>query len=155
MPHDAGKAAPHVVLIDDNDVDQMLYKRLIDRSGRFGEVTSFVYADEALDWLSRAERTPVDLVLLDVNMPRMNGFEFLEAACERLGDDFAKAVVIMLTTSLDPRDRRRAGRHATVKGFFVKPLTPALLEEALSIVGGGSANQSPSARGSAALPARS
>ncbi len=56
-------------------------------------------------------------------MPRMNGFEFLEAAAERFGPQFAKVVVIMLTTSLNPGDRQRAEAFEVVREFLNKPLT--------------------------------
>ena len=117
-----------LLLIDDNDVDQMMYKRIIKRSGLVGETISFLYADEALGFLKRDDCPHIDAVLLDVMMPRMDGFEFLEAVRNEFGDSFKSIVVVMLTTSLNPDDRARAAKYDTVRDFLNKPLTVEHLE---------------------------
>lgn len=118
-----------LLLIDDNELDQMLYKRIIERSGLVDQTLSFYYAEEALAFLERDRDFRVDVILLDINMPRMDGFEFLQAATERLGENFAKAVVVMLTTSLDPKDVERANSFSAVKDFLNKPLTAEHLKQ--------------------------
>lgn len=120
---------PLVMLIDDESFDQSLYRRLIARTGLVGEVMSFTYADEALAYLSAPDSRRADVIFLDINMPRMNGFEFLEAATERLGPEFAKIVVVMLTTSLIEKDRERAAAFPVVRCFINKPLTVEHLQE--------------------------
>jgi CheY-like chemotaxis protein len=114
---------PTVMLIDDEGFDQKMYQRVIARSGLVGRVLPFLYADEALAFLKTPGRDPVDVIFLDINMPRMNGFEFLTAATRDIGADLARIVVIMLTTSLEPRDRERARAFPVVRGFINKPLT--------------------------------
>ena len=111
-----------VMMVDDDQVDQMLYHRIIRRHADVEELVSFNYASDALDYLADEGNPRVDVIFLDVNMPRMTGFEFLEAATERLGPHFAGAVVVMLTTSLDPRDRERAARFDVVRAYVNKPL---------------------------------
>lgn len=111
------------LLIDDNDIDQRYYQRVMRRSGLVGEVKVFSFADEALAFLAANRDLTIDAIFLDINMPRMNGFEFLEAATDQLGPDFAKVVVAMLTTSLNPADRARAESFEVVKAFINKPLT--------------------------------
>lgn len=120
---------PLVMLIDDESFDQSLYRRLIARTGLVGEVMSFTYADEALAYLSAPDSRRADVIFLDINMPRMNGFEFLEAATEQLGPEFAKIVVVMLTTSLIEKDRERAAAFPVVRCFINKPLTVEHLQE--------------------------
>jgi CheY-like chemotaxis protein len=75
-----------------------------------------------------------DVIFLDINMPRMNGFEFLAAAQDLLGAAALPPVVMMLTTSLDPRDRVRASAFAAVKSYINKPLTEAHVGQALDLV---------------------
>lgn len=117
------KRIPIAMIIDDEAFDQKMYRRIIDRSGLVEETLSFSAADLALDYLKANPDKPIDLILLDINMPRMNGFEFLDAATRELGPHFAKACIVMLTTSLDPIDRERASKYEVVRDFLNKPLT--------------------------------
>ena len=117
----AGPRIHRLMMIDDNEIDQMMYRRVIKRSGMVDDVIGFLWASEALEYLLNPEYPTVDLILRDVNMPRMDGFEFLEAASKAVGPDFAP-VVVMLTTSLNPRDYDRAMKHDAVREFLHKPL---------------------------------
>jgi CheY-like chemotaxis protein len=128
---------PHinrVLLIDDEVVDLMIYKRVLNKSGMIDEVKSFSYAEEALQYLAESEGNGVDLIFLDINMPRMNGFEFLEAYQKAIGSGKSVPVMIMLTTSLAESDRERAEACNLVKGFFNKPLTVEQVLEASQLV---------------------
>ena len=112
-----------VMTIDDEPVDQMIYKRVLKRSGIVGNAIDFQLAEDALAYFRMPDHVKPDIVFLDIHMPRMNGFEFLDAAIEEFGDEFAQCVVIMLTTSLDPEDRERAGQYPMVRDYLSKPLT--------------------------------
>ena len=128
-------SGPTAMLVDDDETDQLIYKRVIARSRKLGDVVSFYYADDALDFLKREDRQKIDVIFLDINLPRMTGFEFLETATKELGERFAEAVIIMLTTSLNPKDRERAGKFDVVKSFINKPLTVDDLEDVVAILG--------------------
>ncbi len=67
-------------------------------------------------------------------MPRMNGFEFLDAAVSELGEGFAKVVVAMLTTSLNPKDQKRAFEFDVVKDIINKPLTIENVQKVASLL---------------------
>ena len=125
---DASFPIETLMVIEDNSVDQMICRRIIKRSGMVRKLYPFVYANDALDFLKTKDRPVIDAILLDINMPRMDGFEFLEAATRQLGDNFARMVVVMLTTSLDPRDAKRAENFSVVREYFNKPLVLEHLE---------------------------
>ena len=112
----------HAMLIDDDEIDQRYYQRTLKRSGLVENIHAFTMATEALDFLLQKKQR-MDVIFLDINMPRMTGFEFLERATEELGDRFVDVVIIMLTTSIDPNDRDRAQTYDVVREFLNKPLT--------------------------------
>ena len=124
-----------VMLIDDNAVDQMLYRRILERSGYVRTVLSFLYAEDALDHLEGRGLRGIDLILLDINMPRMNGFEFLNEVDRRWGEEFP-CVVMMLTTSLEQKDEARARSYSMVKGYLHKPLTEDQVLDLASVPNG-------------------
>lgn len=111
-----------VVLVDDSDADNFLHRLVLEEAGLVEDIQIFLYAEDALAYLQRMEPGAVNLILLDINMPRMNGFEFLEAY-QDLGLDPSSIVIIMLTTSINPDDEERARRYRIVKDFLNKPLT--------------------------------
>lgn len=123
-----------VMLIDDESFDLKMYRRIISRSGIEAEVLAFTSAEDALDYLLDPDSPQVALIFLDVNMPRMTGFEFIEAVSSSYGQDFNIPVVLMLTTSLSPTDRARAENLSPIRAFFNKPLTQDHLSNAAAIL---------------------
>ncbi len=121
-------------MIDDDSIDHKLCRRLVERSGLVEDFVGFLSAEEALEHLRDETQQPVDVILLDVNMPRMSGFDFLEAATSQLGAEFAQIVVVMLTTSLDPKDEERARSFSIVRDFCHKPLLIQHLERIHAMV---------------------
>lgn len=111
-----------LISIDDSEFDQLMNERIVARSEMVDEFRTFLDPEQALQFLREKDHRPVDAILLDVNMPRMDGFTFIERAHEEFGPNFAKMVVVMLTTSLSPADRARAEACQVIREFFNKPL---------------------------------
>jgi CheY-like chemotaxis protein len=131
----------HLIVVDDNESDLLFTRIVIQKAGIASKVSVFEDARDAIGYLQRDDHG-VDLILLDINMPGMDGFAFLAAFEEvRRSRQAAPPVVVMLTSSPDPRDRERAFAFASVRDYVVKPIT---VEQAqgfalrLSAVGDGS-----------------
>lgn len=114
-----------VMVVDDSEADLLFTQIVLQRSGEAWQVLPFEGARDALHFLTDAASPPVDLILLDINMPAMNGFEFLDAYEQLRADHRARAVVVMLTSSPDPGDRARALAFASVRGYVQKPIDVA------------------------------
>ena len=111
--------AVEILLVEDNDFDVEAVKRAFRKAEIVNRLHSAVDGVEALDKL-RTSGGPHDkplLILLDINMPRMDGFEFLNAL--RGDEQLRKSVVFMLTTSSYGADRERA-YASNVAGYFLK-----------------------------------
>ncbi len=111
----------NIVLVEDDDVDVMNVQRAFEKANIASPVFRAADGVEALELL-RSPSTPTErrLVLLDLNLPRMNGIEFLR---ELRGDALLRSTpVIVLTTSNDERDKLDAF-ELNVAGYMLKPVT--------------------------------
>ena len=127
-----------ILLIDDNPADNEFHKRKIMKADVCNHIHIVTIAREALNYLIKAgeptesEYFPKpDLIYLDINMPGMNGFEFLKEYKKLDPELKSKAVIIMLSTSLNPDDRERANANKEVTEFQNKPLTVEILHETI------------------------
>lgn len=110
-----------VLVIDDNDADLTWTRLMLDEARVADVVRTFGTGREALAYLEQAW-THVDAVLLDVNMPEMSGFEFLERYTA-LGSTYqVQAMVVILSSSGDARDRAYASKFSCVRGHLIKPI---------------------------------
>ncbi|PJJ59085.1 response regulator [Hymenobacter chitinivorans] len=125
---------PCVLLVDDDPITNFLNQRLLDELHLTEKLLIALNGKEAIALLQEhcaaAEGCPV-LILLDVNMPVMNGFDFLDAYAELPLARQHSSVVIMLSTSLHPRDVQRV-EQLHIGGFLNKPLTREKVHTILS-----------------------
>lgn len=110
-----------VIIIDDNEDDLLFAQISVQRCGHPADLKEFLRAQDALAFLASAELVKPALVLLDINMPVMNGFDFLDAFEQLPIASRANVMVVMLTSSIDERDRQRAFSYASVKDYMLKP----------------------------------
>lgn len=122
-----------IMLVDDNRDDIFFHTRTIRKANPQIEVIPVLDASQALDYLTlaqRGEKPAVDLIFLDINMPGMSGWDFLEAHMSLFGK--AAHAIVMLTTSSREEERVRALTFPSVVDFKTKPLTTEMLHEILS-----------------------
>lgn len=113
-----------IMVVDDDEVFQMLAENTIEEFDSKVKIIRAYDGQEALDILDELETQP-SIILLDVNMPKMNGFGFLEKYKAR---DNRATVVAMHTSSSDDKDRQRAEQYGFVKSYFSKPIEVSDLE---------------------------
>lgn len=73
-------------------------------------------------------KVPPDIIFLDLNMPRMNGWEFLDEYKKIMNNFCKKPIIVLLTTSINPHDKKRAEFISEVAGFENKPLTAEMIQ---------------------------
>jgi CheY-like chemotaxis protein len=115
----------NVMVIDDNQID-LYIAEMVMATTRFAEkVLCMGSAKEALAYLKPLYEKPEELpslIFLDINMPEMTGFDFLNEY-QHLPENIRKrCIIMMLTTSLDENDRKQAESNQFVKRFLNKPL---------------------------------
>jgi CheY-like chemotaxis protein len=120
-----------VMLIDDNPDDNFFHERVIRNNHFTNCVIPKESARAALNYIK--ERSPseekIDIIFLDINMPGMNGWEFLEEY-SKLDEELQQGiVVIMLTTSENAEDKKKAMKWGFTSDFKTKPLTKEMMEE--------------------------
>ncbi len=104
------------------DDSQMVRQQV--RSALAGAGFSVIEAHDGADALSKLDQSGVALLVLDVNMPNMNGLELLEALHKK--DEYAKLAVVMLTTEGQPKLMQQA-KALGAKGWIIKPFKPEQL----------------------------
>jgi CheY-like chemotaxis protein len=120
-----------ILLIDDDEPTNFLNRLTLEQAGFTHTLRVAQSGQEALNYLLNADTNNPrpDLIFLDVNMPAMDGWEFLERYRSLPADRKADIVLIMLTTSLNPDDELRTRAIAEVSGFEHKPLSQYRVEK--------------------------
>ncbi|AEV34485.1 CheY-like receiver domain-containing protein [Owenweeksia hongkongensis DSM 17368] len=124
-----------VMLIDDSHTDRFIHKKLLEIYSIGKEVIEFSGAREAIDYLNDAKnegnKLP-DVILLDVLMPEMNGFDFLTSIKSVYPKLVKPPVIYMLSSTDDESDLKRARSIKMVQKLLRKPFSPETLIKALS-----------------------
>lgn len=118
------------MLIDDNKIDLYIAQRVINKSSFAEEVILMDSAKEAISYFelngNDTENLPC-LIFLDINMPEMNGFEFLEAYHTLPENIKRNCIIMMLTTSVHAEDKDKADNNPYIRNYLNKPLSEAQL----------------------------
>jgi len=124
-----------VLLVDDDDISNFVARDVVEESGLVNDIEVTINGKLALELICKPafnDKKPL-LIFLDINMPVMDGFEFLEEF-EKLTEEQKEGIyIVMLTSSTDENDIVRS-RFFPISGYIAKPLTVDKLEEVVQKV---------------------
>lgn len=125
-----------ILCVDDDPITLMLCKKVITKALFSNEIITALNGEEALNYFDTIERTNPDselkkqprLIFLDLNMPVMGGWEFLDRFNSADYSEFNTIKVIILSSTIDPEDLERAKKYPMVIDFLSKPITVEMLD---------------------------
>ncbi len=122
-----------VLIVDDDALNNLLSKMAIKLVSKESQITDFVIPEAALEFIRSEKTHNADnaevIVFLDINMPTMTGWEFLEAF-DKMGEALKKQYTIyILSSSIDPSDIEKAKENIYVKDFIEKPINKQALHK--------------------------
>ncbi len=125
----------HILLIDDDEINNFISIKLIKKALSNAEISSCLNGKLAIEQLTEMqqnspEKLP-DFILLDINMPIMNGWEFLDEYKRLNIDTTGKSKIFIISSSVFSNDISRARSYPLVKNFISKPLSVEKIREML------------------------
>lgn len=121
------KRLKRILLIDDDDATNFLNKVIISKTNVTEEIIPFQKAVNALEYIQKSDNVP-EIIFLDINMPLMDGWEFMKVY-EKLPENKKGSIIIMLTSSINPDDKKKSIDYKHISGFETKPLSFETVEK--------------------------
>jgi CheY-like chemotaxis protein len=125
----AGKKYHTVMLIDDNEIDNLINQKMIEAASIAENIYTHTGAKSAIEFLRNMEKLEVadkvlpDVIFLDIDMPLMDGFQFLDEFEKLTNVAKRKCKIVMLTSSINPQDFNRSKKYENVRLYLNKPLS--------------------------------
>ena len=132
MPNNKSRPYDLVLSIDDNQIDRYICGTIVEKFNFAKKVIEFDMATKALEYLSENLHIPENIpqiIFLDINMPVMSGFDFLNEISKFPIIIQKTCCIVMLTSSVNPDDLDRAKNNAIVKDYITKPLNKEKLDD--------------------------
>jgi CheY-like chemotaxis protein len=130
-----------ILCVDDDPITLMLCKKVIQKSNFSKEIDTAINGEDALNYFDNLIVTKAtsnnypQLIFLDLNMPVMNGWEFLDIfSKDQYQNKFSETKVIVLSSTIDPEDIEKSKQYPMVMEFLSKPITSEILELLKNII---------------------
>jgi CheY-like chemotaxis protein len=131
-----------ILFIDDDPITLMLCKMVIKKASFSNEIATSKNGEEALQYFNTLKQIDSNgefkkqpqLIFLDLNMPVMGGWEFLESFSTSDYADYNKTKVIILSSTIDPEDLEKSKKYPMVIDFLSKPISKEMLEYVKGII---------------------
>lgn len=125
-----------ILCVDDDPITLMLCKKVIDKTSFSNEIITAQNGEKALQYFDAIKISALEnnspklpqLIFLDLNMPVMGGWEFLDSFSSSKYSDFNSIKVVILSSTIDPEDLEKAKKYPMVLDFLSKPITISMLE---------------------------
>lgn len=121
-----------VLCVDDDHITLMLCKMVISKTSFSKEIATAKNGEEALKYFDSIKITnsinKTELIFLDLNMPLMDGWGFLDSFSTSKYAEFHNTKIIILSSTIDPDDLEKSKKYPLVIDFFSKPITKEMLE---------------------------
>ncbi len=117
---------PHFIIVDDDPINNFITKKVITNISPQAEVVTFTKPEEGLDYILSIFAKPFNdkaILLLDINMPTMTGWQFLERLEPEAAVISQRLLIYILSSSIDTADKERAEVNPHIKDYIMKPLT--------------------------------
>ena len=125
-----------VMLIDDNEIDNLINQKMIEAANITEHIFTHTGARSAIEFLKNiekvedvAEKILPDVIFLDIDMPLMDGFQFLDEFDKLSYTTKHKCKIVILTSSINPQDVNKSKEYSYVKKYINKPLSQENLEK--------------------------
>jgi CheY-like chemotaxis protein len=124
-----------ILLVEDDDVDYLTVQKAFEACNIINELIRVTNGEEACDLILSKKLDFVSyVILLDLNMPKMNGIEFLEWLRNDAPESHRNTSVVVLTTSGDPFDKKESFNYC-ISGYIIKPVDTNQFVHSMSILG--------------------
>jgi CheY-like chemotaxis protein len=133
----------NIFLVDDDRIYQFTARKTLESMGLASQVSIFSDGEEAIEFIRQhlkdANSLP-DVIFLDINMPLMDGWEFIDEF-EKLDLNGKKVSVYMVSSSVDETDLKKSKEHAIIKDYIIKPVGRTRFEQLISLLPGSQSTQ--------------